>query len=863
MFQYLGNGVVRAWPLFLVAWIGIAVGVWKQAPAWESIAETGELSFLPADSPTFRADRLRQEAFPEDDRSSNVVVVVAREGQNQKLRREDRQFVRNTLLPRLKEVAGIRPRRGMLRRKGAAENPPRQASLADTRVDPSGDDATSAGDDSADEVSTDPIVSRVWTINQPVTGQLLLSEDRQACLALVELTTEFLDKQNNGIVAKVEKLLEDLRQEGVIPQGTTLSLSGSAVVGRDMREAMRESASSTEAWTVALVIGLLLVIYRSPFLAAIPLITVFIATEISLKLLSILAGAELIRVFEGLQSYITVITYGAGVDFALFLTARYREGLESHLSPSQAIAQAIGKVGAPLAASAGTQIIGIGMLTFAAFGKFHLAGIGIPLALAIVLCASLTFTPALLCLAGRWAFWPWSISPASSSRRLRFIEWISFRQPWLLRLLTCDPWDRLSRELRSEPTSAVFASLSLMLPFAAIALLFANDLSYGLLSQLPTSAPSVAGTATLERHFPGGAIGPMTVLIRNEQVDFTTSEGRKLAEEFTNRLYMRRGELQLADIRSVSQPLGRSAFLGASLDDPLVRQMVYLLIQNVGKSVVEKRSVEHYVSHTPEHYGHVTRMDLVLEADPLSRDSIQRLAAIEEGVKRALPAELAAHAEVSLLGPTAGLRDLKSVADQDRTKIYVLVVLAVFSVLVLLLRNIGTSSFLIFSVVFSYLATLGMTYVVFRMLGGSDFPGLYWTVPTFLFTVLVAVGADYNIFLVSRIEEEREQLPPLDAIHVALTRTGRIISSCGIIMAGTFSSLLFGGTLAGMQQLGFALAFGVLLDTFVVRPVLVPAFLILVHNGQLGFIGRLFGGPAGSGRNSGTPAEEIPAAPNL
>src|SRR5690606_35639898 len=136
-----------------------------------------------------------------------------------------------------------------------------------------------------------------------------------------------------------------------------------------------------------------------------------------------------------------------------------------------------------------------------------------------------TFTPALLCLAGRWAFWPWSISPASSSRRLRFIEWISFRQPWLLRLLTCDPWDRLSRELRSEPTSAVFASLSLMLPFAAIALLFANDLSYGLLSQLPTSAPSVAGTATLERHFPGGAIGPMTVLIRNEQVDFTTSEG--------------------------------------------------------------------------------------------------------------------------------------------------------------------------------------------------------------------------------------------------------------------------------------------------------------------------------------------------
>src|SRR5207249_3126698 len=103
-----------------------------------------------------------------------------------------------------------------------------------------------------------------------------------------------------------------------------------------------------------------------------------------------------------------------------------------------------------------------------------------------------------------------------------------------------------------------------------------------------------------------------------------------------------------------------------------------------------------------------------------------------------------------------------------------------------------------------------------------------WKVGTFLFTILIAVGEDYNIFLMARIEEERKRRDPLHAITEALARTGPIISSCGIIMAGTFASLA-AGSLTEMKQLGFALAFGVLLDTFVVRPILVPAFLVLLQ----------------------------------
>jgi len=187
------------------------------------------------------------------------------------------------------------------------------------------------------------------------------------------------------------------------------------------------------------------------------------------------------------------------------------------------------------------------------------------------------------------------------------------------------------------------------------------------------------------------------------------------------------------------------------------------------------------------------------------------------------------------IGPTASIRDLKTVTDRDQRVVDSLVLLGIFLILVALLRQVTIPVYLIVSVFFSYLVTLGMTFTVFWALNPSGFAGLDWKVPTFLFTILIAVGEDYNIFLMTRIREEQVIHGPVKGVAVALTKTGSIISSCGVIMAGTFSSLM-AGTLAGMHQLGFALAFGVLLDTFVVRPILVPAFLVLYYEGRLGIL---------------------------
>lgn len=827
MYRLLGNSVIRLWPAILLGWVIALVALKLSAPNWQDVIEEGEFAFLPDEMPSLAGERQYEEAWGEPF-ASNIALVVRRE--RTKLNEQDREFIVDVLKPRLVAI---------VERIGLPE--PSSQPTQD------GPETASADPGEASESDEETIDKKIKTFATTGWQKILDSSDGTATMVVINLKTEFFNAKNIPLIDAIAVLIErdgelhqkDASGKSPVPPGLELALSGSATVGRDMLRAATESSKATELWTVILVVTLLLLIYRAPVLAIIPLATVAVATEFSLALLTILAEHGILSLFNGIEVYVKVLCYGAGVDYCLFLIARFKEELDDGIETAEAVSGSIAKVGEALVASAGTVICGIGMMIFADFGKFRQAGIAITIGLVIVLIASLTFTPALLRLAGRWSFWP-----HVATRRVQSSGgWVSATglMASLLRKNVFQAiWQKTSEVILEKPAFVLTLSVALMLPFSVVAIVCFDNLSYGLLSELPQDTTSVLGAKAIQKHYPDGIAGPVTLLLHNPELNFDDEESREFIGKLVNSLYERKDELDLADIRSVVHPFGIAIARAeeASLnDDSETFPKAFNPLAAIERRATLFKAQQHYISQAESFNGSMTQIDFVSSNDPFARDSIRQFVELKEDVLAEARKFLSSDAKLDVygIGPTASIRDLKTVTDRDQRVVDGLVLMGIFLILVALLRQVTIPVYLIISVFFSYLVTLGATFTFFYALDPSGFTGLDWKVPTFLFTILIAVGEDYNIFLMTRIREEQITHGPVKGVAIALTRTGSIISSCGIIMAGTFSSLM-AGTLAGMHQLGFALAFGVLLDTFVVRPILVPAFLVLYYEGRLGIL---------------------------
>jgi RND superfamily putative drug exporter len=355
-------------------------------------------------------------------------------------------------------------------------------------------------------------------------------------------------------------------------------------------------------------------------------------------------------------------------------------------------------------------------------------------------------------------------------------------------------------------------------------------ISYNLLGDLDPHRPSIVGTRLVQRHFTPGELGPVSLVAYKPQPKagqapetdeqrehlFNGAEGERDIARLTKLLHEMPG---VDSVRSIAEPLGGVPGVFNPLSTAGRRKMAALK---------NPRTKANFLSQVPRFEGRVTRLDVVLAADPFSRAAAQSLGEIERRVLelRDDPDSVWHGTEFDFIGVTAGTRDLQAVTQSDETLIQWLVTLAVLGILVVVLRRPLVCLYLIASVLFSYYVTIAATQLVFARVY-PEFDGLDWKVPIFLFVILIAVGEDYNIFLVTRVLEEQRRWGLLEGLRRAVVSTGGIITSCGVIMAGTFVSMMT-GTLRGMLELGFALTLGVMLDTLIVRPVLVPAFLAIL-----------------------------------
>lgn len=594
------------------------------------------------------------------------------------------------------------------------------------------------------------------TLDGDVVGPIP-SEDGEAAQIIVPLD---LGSDGWNLAADAVADLRATAEDGA--DGMSVYITGPAGAAADSSAAFEGLDSTLLFSAAAVVIIILLLTYRSPILWLLPVISAGVALTVSQAIIYLLADNAGLTVNAQSAGILTVLVFGAGTDYALLLTARYREELRKHGDRHEAMALALHRASPAIIASGATVAISMLVLLFASIAST--AGLGPVAAIGIVVAVvvMLTLLPALLVTCGRWVFWP--------------------RAP---KLGDSEPsehgfWSRVGTRIERRPRRTwVVTSLLLIIAGFGVVALNATGLSNE--GSFTSEQPSIAGEKVLAAHFPGGAGSPVVVIANTDQASDVVAV--------------------FADVEGIDpgsvQPLG------------------------------DKNGV--------------TYIEGTLTSAPDSQDAYDTVDRVRDAVHAVPDAD-------ALVGGTSAITlDVQRASVADNKLIIPIILLVVFVVLMILLRAVLGPLVLIGTVVLSFAAAIGISALFFKYVFGYE--GADTAFPLFVFVFLVALGIDYNIFLMTRVREETIRIGHHRGSLVALAATGGVITSAGLVLAGTFAVL---GTLplVAFAEIGFAVALGVLLDTLVVRSVLVTALNL--------DIGKMMWWPSSLARKP-DPAPAIPA----
>jgi len=579
------------------------------------------------------------------------------------------------------------------------------------------------------------------------------SEDGKAILASVPLDgnslTKLLSNEEPVLPAIVEALREDLGPLAT-ENNLTAYVTGPGGIFGDLFGAFGDIDSTLLLTTLGVVAAILIVVYRSPILWIIPLLSALFALSTAGGIVYLLAKNDIIDVDGQSQGILSVLVIGAATDYALLLIARYREELHLHENRFDAMRAAYKGVWEPILASGSTVAISLLVLLFSQLT--NTAGLG-PIGAIGIACSVitiLTLLPALLLLFGRWIFWPRRPEFDGEDQVLGGV------------------WSKLGNTIGRSPRKAWVITGVVLLAFAFTSTTLKAD-GIGTVDSFTTNPESVVGQKLLLTHFPGGEGDPTQVVVNVDKLDAVAAAVKNAP-----------------GVSSVVPLLDGFAIPGGPV--PEIK-------------VVNNKAI----------------LNVTLDKAPDSVEASNDIPEIRRLAQQADP--------TALVGGTSAVSyDIRSANDRDNRTIIPIILIVITIILGLLLRSIVSAALLLGTVVLSYFATLGVCALVFNHVFG--FEGGDTSFPLFAFIFLVALGIDYNIFLMTRVREESIKLGTRQGVIKGLTVTGAVITSAGVVLAATFAVLGL-IPLVPLAQLGFAVAFGVLLDTIIVRSILVPA---MVHD---------------------------------
>ncbi|MBO1579470.1 MMPL family transporter [Bacillus sp. XF8] len=599
-------------------------------------------------------------------------------------------------------------------------------------------------------------VEKIVPINempvQMLTG--FLSKDKTSFILPVTMTNNL---EVEEIHTTVNQMKKELKRE--LPSRMEAKITGPAGIAADTLEIFKNADVILLLSTIGLIFVLLIIIYRSPLLAIIPLIAAIIVYQVIDRSLG-LFGKFGLEIKSQSLSIMSILLFAALTDYALFIFARYKEELQRREDKYESMKQAMRRVGEPILFSGSTVLASMLMLFFAVYNGYRNFAPLFSIALVVIILGGITLLPALFTLFGRKAFWPF-IPKVGRQKEKNVI------------------WKKVSHAVVSRPY-IVGGAVAIFLIVCSMNI-FQIKYSFNLLKSFPANLESRQGYELIEEKYSPGQLAPITVVVNKEE---------KLSNEeivqFVEKLTVQKG------------------------------------VEGVNPSIETiKKNTSQLLSEDEK----AAKVQLILKDQPYSlqaMDTIQSLQSKEN--------DFVKDGHVYFAGETAKQADLYDINNQDTTLIVVLI-----SILILILLGIQTKSliapiYMIGTILLSYCAALGLSMFLFEHLFG--YTDMSYRIPLYTFVFLVALGVDYNIMLVSRIKEEATQHSLQVAIENGLTATGGVISSAGIILAATFA-VLTTQPLLELFMFGFVVALGVIIDTFLVRTLLVPAIMLLLKKWSL------------------------------
>mgnify|MGYP002628472864 CR=1 FL=1 len=565
----------------------------------------------------------------------------------------------------------------------------------------------------------------------------------------VQIATELLPDGKEPALLGVVDSIRFYAGEYADANGFKTHTTGFAGILADLFGAFGSIDSTLLLTTGSVVALILIVVYRSPILWILPLMSAGLALTLSGGVIYILAKNNLITLDGQSQGILSVLVLGAATDYALLLIARYREELHLHESRFDAMKIAWRGVVEPIIASGSTVTLGLLVLLLSELNNNRSLG---PIGAIGIVCSMitvLTLLPALLVIFGRWIFWPKVARFGGADEKLT------------------GSWAKVAAATARKPRKYWIGATAILILLAGFSSTL-NATGLSTIDSFTKRTDSIIGQEELLKHFPGGQGQPTQIILKQE-----------LMQEAVATLRANPG------IDSVlPMPEGQ-------------------IVQ--GASMPPVKVVNGYVI-----------INATLKFAPDSEEAIALIPGIRADME-------SIDATILVGGFTSVNYDVNKASERDRNLIIPIVLLLIAIILGFLLRSIYAAFLLLGTVVISFIATLGACAIVFNHI--FHFKGADPSFPLFAFIFLVALGIDYNIFLMTRVREESQKMGTRAGMTKALTVTGGVITSAGIVLAATFAVLGI-LPLVFLAELGFAVAFGVLLDTMLVRSILVPA---LVH----------------------------------